>query len=84
MEYSFTKQADEQLRGLPLGVQKSIIKKIKHYCSSPDPLHYADSVEGAKGKVYRFRIGDYRAIFDWERNHILVVKIGKRGDVYRK
>ena len=84
IEYSFTKQADEELRRLPLSTQKLIIKKIKHYCSSHDPLHFADAIEGEKGKIYRYRIGDYRAIFDWEKSHILVTRIGKRSEVYRK
>jgi mRNA-degrading endonuclease RelE of RelBE toxin-antitoxin system len=36
------------------------------------------------GKVYRFQIGDYRVIFDWEGNSILITKIEHRGTAYRR
>ena len=80
--YSFTKQADRQLRKFPLQVQKLIVNKLRYYLSTPHPLHYADSIEGEKGKVYRFRMGDYRVIFDWEGNHILVTKVALRAKAY--
>ena len=83
MDYSFTVYADRQLRKLPSDVQRRIVEKIKHYLAAGNPLHFADSIEGEKGKVYRFRIGDYRVIFDWEGSHILVTKIDLRGRIYR-
>jgi len=80
--YGFTKHADRQLRKLPIDTQRRIIKKIKHYISTGDPLHFADAIEGEKTKVYRFRIGDYRVIFDWEDGHILVTKVSMRSQAY--
>ncbi|HDZ77328.1 MAG TPA: type II toxin-antitoxin system RelE/ParE family toxin [Candidatus Omnitrophica bacterium] len=82
--YSFTKYAYKQLKKLPANIQKRIIKKIKFYISTSDPLHFADTIEGKQDKGYRFRIGDYRVIFDWGRNnHILVTKVFLRGEAYR-
>lgn len=80
--YSFTKHADRQLCKLPIAAQRRIVKKIKFYISTEDPLHYADSISDAKGKVYRFRIGNYRIIFDWKDNHIQVLKVGPRPKIY--
>ena len=80
--YSFTKHAERQLRQFPLDVQKRLILKIKHYIATDYPLHFADAIEGQAGKVYRFRAGDYRIIFDWQDGHILVTRVGHRSRVY--
>ena len=80
--YSFTKHADRQLRKFPIEIQKRIIKKIIHYISTGSPLHFADTVEAEQGKVYRFRIGDYRVIFDWQDGHILVTRVSIRSGAY--
>ena len=82
IEYSFTKHADRQLQKLLLDVQRRIIAKIKHYIATGSPLHFADHIEGERGKVYRFRIGSYRVIFDWDDHHILVTKIALRSEAY--
>ena len=80
--YEFTKYADRQLQKLPLEVQRRIIKKIKYYIDTGNPIHYADSVKGEQQKVYRFRIGDYRIIFDWNGSLITVIKISPRPRAY--
>jgi len=82
ISYSFTKHADRQLRQFPIETQKRIVFKIKHYISTGDPLHFADAIEGQAGKVYRFRVGDYRIIFDWQEGHILVTRVGHRARIY--
>lgn len=33
---------------------------------------------------YRFRIGDYRVIFDIEGDEIIVLRVGHRKEIYRK
>jgi mRNA interferase RelE/StbE len=34
--------------------------------------------------TYRFRIGDYRVIFDLEGNDVIVLRVGHRKEIYRK
>jgi len=34
--------------------------------------------------TYRFRIGDYRVIFDIEGKDIVALRVGHRRDIYRK
>jgi mRNA-degrading endonuclease RelE of RelBE toxin-antitoxin system len=80
--YSFTKYADRQLQKLPIPTQRFIVKKIEFYIATGNPLHYADSVEGERGKVCRFRIGDYRVIFDWTNGGILILKVASRAKAY--
>jgi len=82
ISYSFTKHADRQLRKLSIATQRRIIKKIKFYIAAGDPLHFADSISDTRGKVYRFRIGNYRVIFDWMGNHLRITKVDLRPRIY--
>lgn len=81
--YGFTAHSQKQLRKLPINVQKQIIKKIEAYLNTPDPLQFAEPLAGRKGKAYRFRIRDHRAIFDWRGDSILITRVGHRKNIYR-
>jgi len=50
-----------------------------------DPRIRGKVLTGPLGDLWRFRVGDYRIICDIQDAElvVLVVKIGKRGDVYR-
>ena len=49
-----------------------------------DPLKYARKLTDPKLGDYRFRIGDYRVIFDIEGDEIVVLRVGHRKEIYRK
>jgi mRNA interferase RelE/StbE len=34
--------------------------------------------------TYRFRVGDYRVIFDVEGNEIVVLRVGHRREIYKR
>jgi len=82
-EIEFTNKARRDFRKLATDIRQRILTKLKWYASQSNPLHFADSVTGAAGKVYRFRIGNYRVIFDWEGGKVVVAEIGPRDTVYR-
>jgi len=85
--YDFSQKAREQIKKIAQDDQKRIIEKVEFYLSTPDPLSFAKFVGRRNGtKVYRFRIGDWRVIFDWEDGKsILITKIKPRKakDIYR-
>ena len=81
--YDFTRQAHREFLKLPADVQRQIIHKLEHYLSQPNPLAFAKHIVGSHPPVYRFKINDYRAIFDWEKTAILITRVGHRKDVYR-
>lgn len=81
--YSFTKHADRDLCKLPVDVQRRIIKKLKFYLATDQPLHFADAITGEEGKIYRFRIGDYRLIFECLDHEIIVLQVKPRPQAYR-
>jgi len=49
-----------------------------------DPLKYAERISDPKLGSYRFRVGDYSAIFDMEGRDIVVLRVGHRRDIYRR
>ncbi len=48
-----------------------------------DPLSYAVKLKDSRLGTYRFRIGDYRVIFDIEDDEIVILRVGHRRDIYR-
>ena len=82
IDYSFTKYAYKEFRKFPVDVQQRIIKKIEFYLNTESPLHFADSIKGFDDKIYRFRIGDYRIIFEWFGDRIRILKVKPRPKAY--
>ena len=68
--------------GLDLNIKNRIGKSLLMY--EEDPLKYAEKLTDSRLGEYRFRIGDYRVIFDLEENDIVVLRIGHRRNIYRK
>lgn len=83
ISYDFTGQAERLFLKLPKDVRARIIRKIEHYLKQPNPLIFAKRIVGSPVASYRFQIGDYRVIFDWEGDNILITKVGHRREVYR-
>jgi mRNA interferase RelE/StbE len=51
-----------------------------------DPRQVGDALQGARlGNYWRYRVGDYRIIWDLQDSRlvVLVIEIGNRRDVYR-
>jgi mRNA interferase RelE/StbE len=51
-----------------------------------DPRKLGKPLKGDKGDLWRYRIGDYRAIckIEAERLVVLVLEVGHRREVYRR
>lgn len=81
--HDFTRFAERQFLKLPRDLQRRILHKLDHYLNEPDPLAFAEPIAGSSTPAYRFRIGEYRVIFDWEVTRILITKVGHRRDIYR-
>jgi mRNA interferase RelE/StbE len=83
METVFTHSAFRQLKKLDKKIQKRIIKKLKFFASQKNPLQFAEPLRDRRFGQFRFRIGDYRVIFDVEKEKIIILKVGHRKDIYR-
>jgi mRNA interferase RelE/StbE len=49
-----------------------------------EPLRHAERLVHAPLGSFRFRIGDYRVVFDLEREEIVVLRVGHRREIYRR
>lgn len=83
MEYFFKPSALRDLKKLPKTVQKKIIGKLDFYSRSNKLFDFAEKLQDDALGDFRFRIGDYRVIFDIEAGKVIVLKIGHRKDIYR-
>lgn len=81
--YEFTKPAFRQLARLPKTIQRQIIKKLDYFISARDPLGFANRLINSDIGTYRFRIGDYRVVFDMENETMVILAVGNRKDIYR-
>jgi mRNA interferase RelE/StbE len=82
-QIEFSKQAYKNYKVLQKGYQKKI-DKILNLLMTKEKVDIKP-VEGERD-IYRLRVGKYRMLFKVykEKKIILVVKIGPRGDVYKK
>lgn len=84
MTYGFTKHAFRMLSKLPRDISRRILEKLDWYIAQDDPLTYAEPLTDYVLGEYRFRIGDYRVVFDVDNDgDILILLVGNRRDVYR-
>lgn len=81
--YEFKPSALKQLKKLPGDVQERIIKKLDYFISSKRPLYFADHLTDYRIGEYRFRIGDYRVVFDAIGERLIILTVGHRKDIYR-
>ncbi len=81
MEIAFSPRAWKDWRRLPMAVQRRLTEKLLRY--SQDPLAHAVKLTDASIGQYRFRVGDYRIIFDLKDGVLFVLAAGHRGEIYR-
>jgi mRNA interferase RelE/StbE len=58
-----------------------IATRLKEYAKNP--LKYSQKLTDPRMGTYRFRIGDYRVIFDMAKEDIVVLRVGHRKSIYR-
>lgn len=80
-EIVITERAVRDIEKLDQADKTRIGEKLK--LSSSDPLQYAKKLVNPKIGTYRFRIGNFRVIFDIGEDSIVVLRVGHRGSIYR-
>ena len=78
----YTQKAVTDIDGLDAGVKKRIGTTLLRFKNNP--LQYAERLTDPELGGYRFRIGDYRVIFDIEGNDIVVLRAGHRKEIYKR
>ena len=81
-ELVYTQRAEIDIEKLERKVKDRIGKTLLRY--KEEPLRYAEKLSDPVLGEYRFRIGDYRGIFDVRGNEIVVLRVGHRREIYRR
>ena len=62
-------------------ISRRIINKVKELSENP----YSKDIKKLKGMDgFRLRVGDYRVIFEIEKNIIYILKVGHRRNIYEE
>lgn len=85
MQVTYSVDAQADLSRLPKNIRRRIIDKVGWYVEQDNPLEFAEPLKNAFRSLYRFRIGNYRAIFSLQGRHvvIVVVAVKHRSEAYR-
>lgn len=82
----YTSKARKDLEGLNEKLRERIILRLEFFCYQSPPMHHAKPLLGSLRGLYRFRVGDYRIIFQKNAQGKLtiltIIRIKHRGDVY--
>ena len=76
-----TKRALKDLGKIDSDSKIRIGEKLKVLTN--DPVGGSKKLSSAIIGTYRFRVGDYRIIFDIEDDTVIVLRIGHRKDIYK-
>jgi len=77
----YTKSAAKDIQKLDTVVKKRLRNKLETYASNP--LFYAKKLTDSSLGTYRWRIGNYRIIFDIDGNNIVILRVKHRREIYR-
>ncbi|NCO53375.1 MAG: type II toxin-antitoxin system RelE/ParE family toxin [Deltaproteobacteria bacterium] len=77
----YTHRALKDIQKLPAQAKIRIGKALLRF--EADPLGHAKPLINADLGTYRFRVGDYRIIFDIEAEDLVVLRVGHRRQIYR-
>jgi mRNA interferase RelE/StbE len=78
----YTRRAVKDIDRLDAAVKKRIGSTLLRYIENPLP--FAKPLTDFELGSYRFRIGDYRVIFDIEKKDIVVLRVGHRKEIYKR
>ncbi|MDP1689161.1 MAG: type II toxin-antitoxin system RelE/ParE family toxin [bacterium] len=84
MDYYFKPSAIKNIKRLQKSLQKRILSKLDFYTNNKNPLGFADRLNDKTLGSFRFRVGDYRIIFDVVDVKIIILAIGHRRDIYKR
>jgi mRNA interferase RelE/StbE len=86
-QVEYSKNALKDLRRLDESVAKRIVEKIHFFSKQSSHSDFSKALKALEGK-FRFRIGDYRAIFsigtDGTLQLLKILNIKHRREIYRQ
>ena len=81
-ELFYTRRAERDIEKLEPKIRDRVGKTLLQY--REEPLRFAEKLTDPVLGEYRYRIGDYRVVFDMEGNEIVVLRVGHRREIYKR
>ena len=86
-ELLYTKKAWSDLQELDIIDSRRVVTKLKYFIAQPDPIKYSKPLKGVYKGLFRFRIGNYRAVFNKDPKGnitvLTIIQIQHRKDIYQ-
>ena len=80
----YKKLAVKDIQSLPPQIRKRLGAKLEFFIFQDDPLEFAESLTKPADAQYRYRVGDYRILFDVDGDNIVILRVQHRREVYRR
>lgn len=77
----YTQTAFNDIKKLDAVAKKRLEKKIAVYIKNP--WIFAKKLINSTIGSYRWRVGNYRIVFDIDKETIIVLRVGHRREIYR-
>ena len=78
----YTRRAEKDIKKLDASIKSRIGNALLKL--QDNPLLYSEKLSDPVLGTYKFRIGDYRVIFDIEGNDVVVLRVGHRREIYKR
>ena len=74
-------KAHDSLNKLEPSISRRIFKKVEELSENP----FSKDIKRLKGSNdFRLRVGDYRVIFEIDKETIIILKVGHRKNIYKR
>lgn len=80
----YKKPAVKAIQKLPPPIRKRLKTKLEFFVAQDNPLTFAEPLTKPADAQYRFRVGNYRVLFDMDGQKAIILYVQHRRDVYRK
>lgn len=80
----YKKVAVKSIQKLSPQIKKRLKLKLEYFSSQDNPLSFAKALTKPADAQYRFRVGNYRVLFDIEGDNIVILLVQHRKDIYKK
>lgn len=77
----YTQSAVNDIHKLDIVAKKRIKKKLEEFADHP--LFHAKKLVHSLIGTYPWRVGDYRIVFDIEGKNIVILRVGRRKEIYK-
>ena len=77
----YSNLAFEDIKKLDSVAKKKIKKKIELF--AVNPLFYSKRLFNSSIGNFRWRVGNYRIVFDLDKDKIIILRVGHRREIYK-